>query len=73
MRRTAMIAMTVAILLAAVTAAAAPTLAQAKEQYGPDGGAVEETDLVAELALECPDGAQRVVGYRLSSPPASSR
>ena len=60
-----MVAMTVAILLAAVTAAAAPDLAQATEQYGPGGGAVEETDFVAELAVEYPEGAPRVVGYRL--------
>ena len=57
-----MVAMTVAILLAAVTA---PALAQATEQYGPGDGAVEETDLVAELTVECPEGATRVVVYRL--------
>ena len=58
--------MTVAILLAAVTAAAAPAMAQATDQYGPGGGAAEEeTDLVAELAVECPENQPRAIGYRL--------
>jgi len=61
MKRTATIMMTVAMLAVAVPAAAAPALAQAADQYG----TVEETDLVAQLTVECPENQPRVVGYRL--------
>ncbi len=61
MRRMATIVMTVAMLAAALSGAA-PALAQATaDQYG----AVEETDLVAELAVECPENQPRAIGYRL--------
>ena len=57
---------TLALMLALVSAAAAPALAQATaDQYGPGGRVVEATDLVAQLAVECPENAPRVVGYRL--------
>lgn len=62
MRRMATIMMTVAMLAMALSGAAAPALAQATaDQYG----AVEETDLVAELAVECPENQPRAIGYRL--------
>ncbi len=61
MRQMATIVMTVAMLAAALSGAAAPGLAQAADQYG----AVEETDLVAELAVECPENQPRAIGYRL--------
>ena len=54
--------MAVAMLAVALSGAAAPALAQATaDQYG----AVAETDLVAELAVGCPENAPRVTGYRL--------
>ena len=62
MKRTATIMMTVAMFALAVPIiAAAPALAQAADQYG----TVVETDLVAELAVECPENQPRVIGYRL--------
>ena len=61
MRRMATVIMTVAMLAAALSGAASPAMAQAADQYG----AVEETDLVAELAVECPENQPRVTGYRL--------
>jgi LPXTG-motif cell wall-anchored protein len=62
MKRTATIMMMVAMLALAVPIiAAAPALAQAADQYG----TVVETDLVAELAVECPENQPRVIGYRL--------
>ncbi len=62
MKRTATIMMMVAMLALAVPIiAAAPALAQAADQYG----TVVETDLVAELAVECPENQPRVTGYRL--------
>ncbi len=60
MRRTATAVMTVAMLMVALSGA--PALAQVTaDQYG----TVEETDLVAELAVECPENQPRVTGYRL--------
>jgi hypothetical protein len=57
MKRTATIMMTVAMFALAVPIiAAAPALAQAADQYG----TVVETDLVAELAVECPENQPRV-------------
>ena len=54
--------MAVAMLAVALSGAATPALAQATaDQYG----TVAETDLVAELAVECPENAPRVTGYRL--------
>ena len=53
--------MAVAMLAVALSGAAGPALAQATaDQYG-----VAETDLVAELAVECPENQPRVTGYRL--------
>ena len=44
--------MTVAMLAVALSGAAVPALAQVTaDQYG----AVEDTDLVVELAVECPE------------------
>jgi hypothetical protein len=57
----ATIMMTVAMLAAALSGAATPALAQAADQYG----TVEETDLVAELAVECPENQPGATGYRL--------
>ena len=54
--------MAVAMLAVALSGAAGPALAQATaDQYG----VVAETDLVAELAVECPENQPRVTGYRL--------
>ena len=53
-----------ALVLAAAAVTAAPALAQAADQYGPGDG-VAETDLLAQLTVECPENAPRVVGYRL--------
>ena len=53
--------MALAMLAVALSGAAGPALAQATaDQYG-----VAETDLVAELAVECPENQPRVTGYRL--------
>lgn len=49
-------------MLAVALSGAGPALAQATaDQYG----VVAETDLVAELAVECPENQPRVTGYRL--------
>ena len=49
-------------MLAVGLSGAGPALAQATaDQYG----VVAETDLVAELAVECPENQPRVTGYRL--------
>lgn len=54
--------MAVAMLAVALSGAAGPALAQATaDQYGVEA----ETDLVAELAVECPENQPRVTGYRL--------
>jgi LPXTG-motif cell wall-anchored protein len=54
--------MAVAMLAVAPWGAAGPALAQATaDPYG----VVAETDLVAELAVECPENQPRVTGYRL--------
>ncbi len=69
----ATLAAALAMTLAMMFAAAAPAEAQAADQYGPGDGTVQETDLVAELAVECPENESRVVGYQLVTTGVESR
>ncbi len=71
--------MLVGLMLAMMLVAAAPAIAQERTPENPDPDppgpppSVEETDLVAQLAVECPKNAGTLAGYQLVTTGVESR